>query len=325
MRNTELDHVSTLLDKASRPEDVFGPASGSQAEMLATIKGAFRQIAKVVHPDAYQQKDLFLKASAAFKKLMLLWEQAQTKIANGTYALTDKTDNFNTFVIRNQASEYRLESLLAQGDLCGLYLASTLRAGKQVEAIMKMSLQPTDNDLSANEARILTHLQKSDDYDKQRHFVSQLIEAFSYREKTSGIARHINVLAYTPGLYSLKEVRDAYTQGLDPKDMAWIWRRLLIALGFSHSNGVIHGAVLPTHILIHPEQHGVILIDWSYATLHSQVTGERIRAISSPYREWYPVEVMTKEVPTPGLDLAMAARCMLDLLGGDPYKQVLPA
>ena len=35
--------------------------------------------------------------------------------------------------------------------------------------------------------------------------------------------------------------------------------------GEAHINGVIHGAVLPEHLLIHPEFHGLVLIDWTCA------------------------------------------------------------
>jgi hypothetical protein len=53
-------------------------------------------------------------------------------------------------------------------------------------------------------------------------------------------------------------------------------------------------------------------------------TEERVSAISAAHREWYPAEVFAKEVPTPGLDIFMAAKCMIYLLGGDPQKRTMP-
>jgi hypothetical protein len=105
--------------------------------------------------------------------------------------------------------------------------------------------------------------------------------------------------------------------------MAWMWRRLLIVLGFAHACGVIHGAVLPTHVLIQPEQHGLALVDWSYAVSDPEM-GEHIPAISSAYQAWYPPEVLAKETPTTSTDLYMGAACMLYLLGGDPVTGVVP-
>jgi hypothetical protein len=321
VQNAEFERINTVLDNARIPEDVFGPASGTQA----TTKSIFRQMAKTVHPDAYQRTADFARASAAFKRLAQFWALAQTKLEDGTYGIADMDSAIEPFIIHTRGLEYTVERLLTKGDLCSLYIGTSLFAGKKVPEIIKIPIQPADNDLVANEARILIRLQKGADYEQLKHFVSQLVDTFSYREEASGIIRNINVLSYATGFYSLKEVRDVYTQGLDPKDMAWIWRRLLIALGFAHHNGIIHGAVLPTHILLQPEQHGVMLIDWSYAVLNPGTTGEHISALSSAYRDWYPGEVFAKAIPTPGLDIMMAARCMVDLLGGDPQKQTMPA
>ena len=60
---------------------------------------------------------------------------------------------------------------------------------------------------------------------------------------------------------SLAQVHAAYPRGLDPRDAAWMWRRLLVALGTVHAAGVVHGAVLPDHVLIHPDLHDT-LIGW---------------------------------------------------------------
>src|SRR6516164_8396933 len=107
--------------------------------------------------------------------------------------------------------------------------------------------------------------------------------------------------------------------------MAWMWRRLLVALGFAHRCGLVHGAVLPEHVLIQPHDHGLVLIDWAYAVAASPATGERVTAISAAYAAWYPAEIMRKEPPAAGTDLAMAARCVVALLGGDPLQGALPA
>lgn len=315
MRQAELERISGLLEQATGPEEVFGKLAGSPEEMLEAGRAIFRQIAKVTHPDLYAGTAEWTRANLAFTLLARLWEQARTKIVNGTYG---EQSAFAPFTLHTSTTIYTVERLLARGDICALYTGHAAGSGPRV---LKIPLQPGDNDLLANEARILKHLQLSEDYAELRYFVSQLTDSFTYQEKSSGITRQINVLEHIDGLYSLQEVRAAYPQGVDPRDMAWMWRRLLVALGFAHSCGVIHGAVLPTHILIQPREHGVVLIDWSYAVRE----GERISAISSAYRAWYPAEVFAHEEPLPGLDIAMAARCMFELLGGDPLKHTLPA
>src|ERR1700753_2954482 len=89
VQNADFERINTVLDNARIPEDVFGPASGTQADMLATPKSVFRQMAKTVHPDAYQGSADFTRASAAFKKLAQFWALAQTKLEDGTYGIAD--------------------------------------------------------------------------------------------------------------------------------------------------------------------------------------------------------------------------------------------
>lgn len=324
MENAELERVSTLLDQAVSPEEVFGTLQGTAEEKLATARKVFLRIARVVHPDTNKGTEDRQKAGEAFKKLAFLWEQAQTKIANSTYGRGEAASAFAPFTIQAPSATYTLESLLCRGDLCNLYVGSASGTKGQKRVLVKVALRPQDNDLVANEAHILEHLQAADGYEAARHFASQLIDAFPYEERATGIVRQVTVLSYGEGLFSLQEVKAAYPRGIDAKDMAWMWRRLLVALEFAHENAIIHGCVLPTHILIHPEQHGVVLIDWSYAVLNPQATSAWISAISTHYRDWYPAEIFSRGEPQPGLDIFLAGKCMIDLLGGDPQQRTMP-
>lgn len=321
MENAELDHVGALLAGAHSPEEVFGNLTGTEKEKLVAARKVFLHIAKAVHPDTTTGTTDAKQADIAFKKLAHWWGQAQAKISNGTY---DRADTSASLIIQTASGQYTLERPLFQGDLCNLYLGTAINAKGRQRVILKIPMQPQDNDLVANEARILKHLREGNNYKAARHFTSQLVDAFPYEERATGIMRQITVLASINGLFSLHEIKKAYPRGIDARDMAWIWRRLLIALDFAHTNKVIHGCVLPTHILIHPEQHGVVLIDWSYAILDPITTHTWISAISTPYREWYPAEVFAREEPQPGLDIYLAGLCMIDLLGGDPRGRTMP-
>jgi hypothetical protein len=322
MEDAELERVSRLLEQATVPEEIFGDVQGSLTEQLTQTRKIFFYIAKVVHPDLARGEMQVQEAHRAFKKLSALWEQAQAKINAGSYG---QRNAFTPFVMQGANGCYTIERVLAWGDLCTIYMGTATSATGSQRVLVKVPMQPRDNDLVANEARVLTHLRASATYDAARHFLSCLVDAFPYEEQTTGIVRQVTVLAAVEGLVSLVEVKKAYPTGIDPKDMAWIWRRLLIALDVAHTNQVIHGSVLPPHILIHPEHHGVVLIDWSYAVIDPSRTGEVIRAINSPYRTWYPAEVLAKHAPQPGLDICMAAQCMIDLLGGDPHRRTMPA
>jgi serine/threonine protein kinase len=91
-----------------------------------------------------------------------------------------------------------------------------------------------------------------------------------------------------------------------------MWRRLLVAIGFAHQAGVIHAAVVPDHVLIHPAEHGLVLIDWCYAITEPD---EPVAAVPARYADWYPPEVHRRQPPGQDLDIWLAARCMTDLMG----------
>jgi hypothetical protein len=188
------------------------------------------------------------------------------------------------------------------GDIADLF---TVPSG-----LMKIPREVRDNDLMEREARALKRIRKEG---KERYwpFVSELIFTERQRDPATGIVRRANTIKALDGFVSLEEVARAYPQGIHPRDVAWIWRRVLTAIGLAHSASVIHGAVLPPHVMIHSEDHGLTLVDWCYS-----VTGNhgRIPAIVSKHRQDYPAEVKDKETPSPGTDIYMAAQTMYYLM-----------
>jgi serine/threonine protein kinase len=322
--NAELLLIAQRLENAQKPEDVFGELPGNQGEAL---HASYRLLTKVAHPDRYVDAHDQAVAEKAFQALQKWLTTAQEKIKSNTYGQDGSATSTNAppVLVRNRKRDYLVQGTpLAQGDLCNLYQCSFTLAGKETDGVFKVARHPDDNDLVSNEAQILRQLASSKAYAKFHTYIPQVVDSFDYRDAASPQPRRVNVLTVEAGpYYSLKEVRAAYPQGIDARDMAWIWRRLLIVLGFAHLQSIIHGAVLPTHILIQPENHGLVLIDWSYA-LADPAPDEYIPAISTEYKDWYPPEVLAKERPRPGTDLYLGALCMVYLLGGDPVKGTLP-
>lgn len=322
--DAELQLIAQLLENARQPEEVFGKLDGNQGEALRAL---YRLLSKVAHPDRYADPHDQAVAEKAFVALQKWLASAEEKIKSSAYGQDGAAHAASAppVLVRNRKHEYLVQGApFAQGDLCNLYWCTCVLDGKETDAIFKVARNPADNDLVSNEGYVLRQLASSKEYDQFHAYIPQLVDSFDYRDSTSPHARRVNVLALEAGpYYSLEEVRAAYPQGIDAKHMTWIWRRLLIVLGFAHMRYVIHGAVLPTHILIQPENHGLVLIDWSYA-LHEPSPDEYIPAISTEYKDWYPPEVLAKELPRPGTDIYLGALCMLYLLGGDPVKGSMP-
>jgi hypothetical protein len=99
-----------------------------------------------------------------------------------------------------------------------------------------------------------------------------------------------------------------------------MFNRMLAVLGVTHTLGIVHGALVPAHVLIRPADHNGMLVDWCY----SVPAGDSLKAISPPYAGFYPPEVHERRSATSATDLYMAARCMVRLLGGTRGARDLP-
>ncbi len=223
---------------------------------------------------------------------------------------------------------YTVLDQIFKDDLCNTYRCAYEANGKEWQGMFRAAINATDNDLVTSEAQTLYHLQSSKDYDDYKPFLPAILESFLYKDATLDQARQVTIVGldetiHKPTeLYTLEEIHKHYPGGIDPRDMAWMWRRLLFILGFVHQSNVIHGAVLPLHVMIEPRDHKLMLNGWGYAVREPKTTGDRLTAISITYEKWYPQEVFNKQTPTSGLDLQMAARCMMYLIGIDPLENI---
>jgi serine/threonine protein kinase len=301
------------LKEARRPEEVFGNLSGTKEEQLAAVKEIYRRLARDVHPDAVDAEDL-ADANEAMASLNQMFEIAIEAIEDETYG-TARAPVVNPVLIATRRRGYKVGRLVKRGDVCGIYEATyTDDDDREVEALVKVARDPRDNDLVQNEGNILKRLlSNTDTFDELSPYLPEYLEAFGYRPKGKGKARQGVAFRFTPGMHTLAEVREVYPDGVHPKHMAWMCRRILYTLGHVHENGVVHGALTPQHVLIHPEQHGIVLLDWKYAV----EKGQKIRAIPKSHRPFYPPEVIAKEPALFGTDIFMAMRLMAFVMGGN--------
>lgn len=262
-------------------------ADMTSAEAIALIEAAsgpgdlfgqdaarcYRLLARLTHPDTHPGDG---RAAGAFARLAALWQQHRGECG----------------------------SLIARGDIANLY---RVRQG-----LLKLARDPADNDLMRREAAALTRLQGSVD-PRLRAYFPRLVEAQRLQDPRSGVQRRGSVIGWLAGFRSLAEVHAAFPGGIDPRDAAWMWRRLLVAIGAAHRAGVIHGAVVPEHVMIHPAEHGLVLVDWCYS---AQAPAGRVPAAVERYRRWYPPEVLAGRPAGPDADIWLATRCMTELTGG---------
>jgi hypothetical protein len=138
------------------------------------------------------------------------------------------------------------------------------------------------------------------------------------------------VLRWAPGyMHTFEDVRRVHRDGIEARASIWVWRRILELLAFLHAAGYVHGAVVPPHLLVEDGEHGVRLVGFRRA-------GRAGAAVQAPpvagYESLWPARSAgaagaAKSVTgglTPALDLAMSARCVAWLLGGDAATGEVP-
>lgn len=304
--SSELERFVEQLQRANRPEDLFG-ALPNLTTRHDDAHALFKRFARLCHPDLYPDAAEKATAQAAMAQLTAFWVDAQARIAADTYGKTPA----KPAIIKTKRSVYTITRALAGGDLANIYQATT-ESGAEV--LVKLGRHHSTNDLLEREEQAIDALKEATARSFALYFPHR-IESFT--TMVGAEARRANVFQWRPGFVPLTEIVAQYPEGVDPRHGVWIFKRLLTALGYAHQQRLLHGAVLPTHVLVQPETHGLQLIDWAY----SVPFGQRIRAISSGYRGWYPPEVLLKHpgpaaTQGPPTDILMAARCVAYVLGG---------
>lgn len=331
---TGLDEIARRIAAAACPEDVFGEIDeASEKSPRDQIALAHRRLTLGVHPDRHARAAVADRelAESCFRRLEELHGQALHKLDAGSYG--DRKPVVPVVaprppepqLIKTPKAEYTVGDAIGHGDLATIYHA-TSAAFAGAELALKLADHPGDNDLLEHEAKILAALYPKPTTTKPKgglRFISPLLDTFILRGGKTH--RRVNVTGRAIEHVSLAEIMSAYPRGLDFRDVVWIFKRTLYALWFVHGKGVVHGAVLPPHVLVHPTGHGAKLIDWCYAVPEWRDGKQHVRAISKPYFDHYPPEILTRKPPSPATDIYMASKCAVTLLGGHAATGVLPS
>jgi serine/threonine protein kinase len=313
---TSLQVVADKVLAATSYRDVFTLVDVRQAP--DSVAREYRSYAKVLHPDRYTSDADKKYAADLFVRLGELKAGADDAIRSGIFGETQPS-----IIMTTRRASYNLNLPMLAGDICATYQGSAFINGRQTPLFFKVARSSDDRDLLQNEATALKRLHGDTAEKKWQRHVPMLQESFAYEER--GTSRQVTVTSLFEGFVTLEAVATAFRRGVDPRHGVWIFRRLLMALGFAHDNHIVHGAVVPSHVMILPKAHGLVLVDWCYASIADESGVQpAIKAIVEQYWSWYPEEVFAKQAPSPATDIAMAVRTIIYLMGGNPLTGELP-
>lgn len=194
--------------------------------------------------------------------------------------------------------------------------------------LLKVVSNPKHNKKLKKEAEIVSQLKKTELADlfpdlldatadmKVCDTCPERFKCFTAKSFACTMMDNALVYRYDKKMPSLVDVLKKYPNGIDERDMVWMFKRLLAAIWTAHSIGVIHSAVLPEHILLNLKTHGIWLIDWMHTNKVGQIPKVIIDTVNKTY---YPEYKLTAENST-ALDIHMAAMCMIKIMGGDINK-----
>lgn len=122
------------------------------------------------------------------------------------------------------------------------------------------------------------------------------------------------LLGWAPGFeHTFEDVRRAFPAGVEARAALWMWRRVLEILSALHRNALVHGAVLPQHLLVERGEHGVRLVGFSCAAQ----PGAALLAVCLAHERLYPRALLDEARLLPEHDVVMSARTLQFVLGAD--------
>ena len=178
-------------------------------------------------------------------------------------------------IINISGKSFRIIMPLGGGDTSEVYLAERLSILPE-RVIIKLAKEGTRPGVLTDEFKILQELQALKSSGSA--YFSQRLPQAVFSGKTGDTLREALVLREPAGFWgSLEDVSKNYPHGIDPRHAIWMWRRVLEVLGYIHDNGWSHGELHPGHMLVHPADHGILIICWRKAQKISKNKESRIR------------------------------------------------
>ncbi len=291
-----LSDVESLLKKPAK--DAFGEDA----------EGVMKEILKVCHPDRWAANP----GADADRAARLL------KLANDMKADAEAKSRKPSEWVKSKKRDYLLDDILAVGDVADVYKAiGEEKDGNRRPYIAKVSRVPGGDKMLAREADVLKKLHDASKMDTYSRYLPTLVESFPIRD---AIPKRVNVFMPQNDLIGAEAIH-AKMPNVEAKHLAWMFNRMLEILGFVHNQGVVHGSVVPCHILINPVNHGLMLVGWG----QSVDFGGVVASAPKPYMGWYPPEVKGKKPVGPGTDLWLACKTLIYLSGGDPASNRMSA
>ncbi len=249
------------------------------------IKAAYTALARVHHPDHGGKQSAFDAIAKAYKVLSDPEEREKYDEA--------ARSNAEGSIIGN----YRVLERIAEGGFGSTYKGEQL-INRQLVCIKNCSHVSAEHDaVLIGEANAI--------WDLRHHALPAMRDMHRLEDGSLAL-----IMSYIAGP-TLEQIVEKVGK-LDPETVAWITERVLNALLYLHHHGVIHGDIKPQNIIVQPDIHAVVLVDFGLA-----VVKPTPRSKAQGYTEYFsPPEQRAGKTLLPGSDFYSLGMLMIYALSG---------
>jgi len=213
---------------------------------------------------------------------------------------------------------WAIENLIGQGEYFDVYAGRLARWPSEL-VVIKILRDENAISLYENEWESINSLMKSQ-VNGSEFYTTLLPQPVLHGRIATGtfIGKMANIYRWQSGFKNnLLEVKQVYPHGVEPRQIIWVWRRILEMLNFIHLSGYVHGNVELSNLLIQENEHGIRLVAFAHAGKANESLKSNLDGI------WH--KLNGQKYATRQMDLIMSAKCMVELLGGDREKGNLPS
>jgi serine/threonine protein kinase len=204
----------------------------------AVIKAAYHALAGIHHPDKGGDAAVYRAVTEAYTVLSNPEEREKYDIAGRSKASGTVLGN------------YRVLDLIAEGGFGSTY------KGQQTINNQLVCIKHCSHVSSAHDAVLIAEAKAI--WDLRHHALPAMRDMHRLDDGSLAL-----IMSYVPGP-TLEQIVEKVGK-IEPESVAWIVDRILNALLYLHHHGVVHGDIKPQNVIVQPDIHAVVLVDFGLA------------------------------------------------------------
>ncbi len=274
--------------------DLYNLLEVSPRARPSVIHAAYRTLMKEYHPDMSKDNSKVAQRLTQAKEVLLDEEKRKEYDSD--------MENLEGKIIGN----YRVIRKIAEGGFGITYQGEQIEINAPVCIKHAHYVSPQDQEILIEEAQSI--------WDLRHYGIPAMRDLIKMDDGSLAL-----IMSYIEGP-TLEQIVSSIKK-MDPEDVSWITERSLNVLKYLHYHGVVHGDVKPQNIIIQPESHNIVLVDYGLANIKPS----HFKKGSKGYTPYFASpEQESGGIILPESDFFGLGMTMIYALGGDIQKKQVP-